>query len=392
MGDLALCREWIADLGREEFEFAFVLDRSLTSFIDSRDRCFSFAADIHVEETILRAAATVSADVIIFASNAFWNLGGQKGAEFGRFPLGVHRAGVPVLSFDPFEIAFDNVVPRLGKRTHFEPVPESVWALRYMSRSSERPLARHFYASRIWEAACRTSRAATISGVGGDPGKKTVIFPISKNRFDFITKFYGDYYPHLGRILAHSAPDRVQFIIVSPEPVPGLTETGNVIHVPFLPFDDFLALIHASDAYLADSMISCINHAIRMATPALLLANTRTGEATRGSFLEHGAFAYKVFPYGLYEACDILEHRFEISDCYLQAEALDVTAAAEALDSLLYSGALRSELIQQCHHWRANREALPTPRQTIDDILSMGVAIDAMVGAQGKGHLDSVFK
>ena len=111
MGDLALCQEWIGDLGREAYRFGFVLASGLTQFVDPADTCFVFRPWIDAGETILQVAAAFRPDAVILASNAFWGLRNQRGARFGQFPEQLYHLGLPLLSFDPFEIGFKTRVP-----------------------------------------------------------------------------------------------------------------------------------------------------------------------------------------------------------------------------------------------------------------------------------------
>jgi hypothetical protein len=104
MGDIALCQEWIADIGREDTRYAFVISPDLAPFIDPSDACYRFSREIHVKHTILEAAASFHPDAVIFATNSFWNMPGQEGAEYGRFALEPGDIEVPVLSFDPLEL------------------------------------------------------------------------------------------------------------------------------------------------------------------------------------------------------------------------------------------------------------------------------------------------
>ncbi|HEV7684322.1 MAG TPA: DUF6365 family protein [Pyrinomonadaceae bacterium] len=371
MGDLALCQEWIADLGREECSFAFVLSSDLLLFLDSRDERFLFDPGVHVKRTILAAAKNFRPDFVIFASNSFWNLKNQKGALFGDFPLSPGDLDVPVLSFDPFEIAFENVTPFSGTRTKFAGVPEWVWALRYMSRSSAEPNARHFCTKRVFQAASTLPKRAIVSQWGGDPDRKTILFPISKNRLEFIRTTYPGYYPHLAALFSTAPCQQAQFFVLSPERVTEFDGLSNVIHLPLVKFEDFLALVSAADIYLTDSFISCVVNAFHLQTPSLVLANSEQSlPLQRGTFLEGRFFPFRVFPYGLVEPCNFLEEKFELSGCYKPVEVLHLAAFARAVQDLLFDEGTVTSLAENCRKWKTDRMALPSPGDLIAEIVS----------------------
>jgi hypothetical protein len=373
MGDLALCQEWIADLGRADFDFGYVLCQRMAPFIDPTDVQFFFDPDVHVAETILAAARVFRPDAIIFASNAFWNIRGQKGASFGVFPLKVHQAGVPLLSFDPFEIEFETRVRQTGARIRFAAVPPSVWALRYMSQSSAEPNARHFCTRSIFAGAREAKRDQVLARWGADPAKRTVVFAVSENRYAFIRRYYPEYYRHLARLFASPAAEGVQFAMISPRPIPELARSPRALSLPLIPFQDFLELIAASDLYLADSLISCIVNAFHLAVPAMLLANTEKSRAlSQGSFLRDSFFPYKIFPYGFTEVCDAIEVRFGIAGCYEQVEVLDRVDFGRRLRRVLFDPEVNRDMTGRCVRWKTERLTLPTPRATVDAILAAG--------------------
>ena len=123
MGDLALCQEWIGDLGREECRFAFAVSSNLTKFIDKADTCFEFQPWIDVGDTFLLAAAIFRPDAVILASNSFWGMKNQCGAQCGQFPEQLYRLGVPLLSFDSFEMGFSTRVPHANQSIRVRACP-----------------------------------------------------------------------------------------------------------------------------------------------------------------------------------------------------------------------------------------------------------------------------
>ncbi len=372
MGDLSLCQAWIADLGRRRYRYGFVLSPRLAPFLDPRDERFFFAPAVHVRETILAAVDHFAADAVVVACNGFWNLPGQEGATFGSFPLEPHDLGVPVLSFDPFEIGFDLRLPGSAEPKRFAAVPHWVWALRYMSLEPTSPNARHFRARRAYAAARRRPRAETLARHGGDPDRRSLVYAVSRNRFDYIQEHFPGYYRHLGGLLSRPPLDRAQVFLLMPRPLPELAGLAHVRHVPFVPYEEFLALVGAADLYLADSLLSCIVDAFHLGTPALLLANSEASRGLEaGSFLAGRFFPYRVFPYGMCEISDALEGRFEIAGCYEVAEVLNETEVVGRAAALLFDDERRAALKRNCRRWRRQRSALPEPRAVVEEILTV---------------------
>lgn len=366
MGDLALCQEWIADCGRRDHRFAFVLSERLSAFIDEADQRFYFDPETDAGRTILDAAASFGADVLIFASNSFWNMR-QKGVTFGEYPFDPDVAGVPVLSFDPFEIAFGSTLPT-GAHVVFPPVPESVWRLRYMSRHADVPNARHFSARRIYEDARQAPRDETLARWGIDPSKRVVLFPMSDNRQKAIQRSHPAYYAWLASLFA--AERDVQFVTVSSEAAAHLASVPNVQNVPLLPFHEFLSLVAACDLYMADSFISCLVTAFHLAVPVMLLAASEASRPLAGrSFLRHQFFPWMVFPYGLADVCDALIDRFEVGGCFTRVEVLDPAAFRAGIRTALFDDDARHALAGRCRQWKDDRLMLPSPQETLQSIL-----------------------
>jgi hypothetical protein len=372
MGDLALCQEWIGDLTREEYRFAFILSANLAQFVDPADTCFLFDPRVDVGDAIADAASRFRPDAIILASNSFWNMRNQRGAKFGHFPPQLYTLGIPLLSFDPFEMHFRTKVPHSDKSFEFPAIPPGVWALRYMSRSSSDPYARHFCTRQVFAAARTESRDKILRRFGADPGKKTVVFPVSENRLRSIMKSFHLYYLHLARLFSFEEFANVQFLVVSPTPVPGLRHASNVIHVPHIPFHEFLSLVAAADVYLSDSLISCMVNGFHLAVPVMLLVNTeKSSSLARGTFLDECFFPYKVFPYGFTEVCDQLVEKFEIQGCFVEAEILNEQECRTKLGELLFNSASYAQVSRRCQAWKNSRLALPAPRQVFEEILEI---------------------
>lgn len=372
MGDLALCQEWIGDLGRDEHRFAFVITENHGPFIDPRDERYAFSSEVDVADTVVDAARRFRADAIVMASNSFWSIRGQRGAAFGRFPEKLFDLGVPLLSFDPFEIGFRTYVSHADQAIEFPAIPDGVWKLRYMSRASDDAMARHFCTRAVYDAARDADRAAILRRYGADPARKAVVFPVSANRFKAITRSFRRYYLHLARLFSMPPLRDAQFLVVTPHRVPGLQHAPNVIHVPHLQFGDFLRLLAACDLYLTDSLISCMVSALHLARPVALLANSeRSAHLARGTFLDGPRFfPFKVFPYGFTEVCDALVDRFEIGGCFVEAEVLDPAHVVETIGGVLFEEQQYARIAARCMSWKEARLTLPSPKQTLESVLA----------------------
>lgn len=372
MGDLALCQDWIEDLGREHYRFSFAATSSMVAYIDKSDPCFIFQKDYPVKQTILDAVASFTPDALIFATNAFWNLSGYPGCKFGEFILQPGDVSVPVFSFDPFETGFTHILPQTGEAIPFAAVPDWVYALRYMSVEKATPNALHFYSERIFETSALTDRSTVIKKWNGDPGRKTIFFPMSKDRFYFIREHYPGYFSYLAELFAALPPNEVQVFTIFPEEVPAFHSLPHVIPLSLLPYHDFLSLVSAADLYLTDSFISCIVTAFHLETPALVLINSEESEPlAAGSFLANKFFPFWVFPYGMDKTCARLEKLFEAEDCYGKVEMLDKEAVISATNRLLQPGGVAQQQVEACRKWKQKRrEQLPGPHAIMEHILA----------------------
>ena len=369
MGDLALCREWTAELGRTDHTFGYALCEGLRRFVDPCDLTFVFEPNTHVNDTLLAVVRSFRPDAILLACNSFWSIRGQAGATFGSFPFELLRTGIPLASFDPFETEFETEVEGVGNRVRFPGVPSRVWALRYMSRSSVEPNALHFSTRAAFQAARSRPRPEVLGRWGVDSERPTAIFPVSKNRHRFIQKVYPAYYPHIGEIFGAASLRDAQLLVVTPEPIDAFADVPNVTQLPLMPFPDFLATIAACDLYVADSLISCVATAFQLTVPGVLLASTEAGRPLApGSFLDGRFFRYRVFPYGFEEIGIHLEERFEIGGCFERVEAVDGPAIIDRLTRLLMDGEAEP-LRRRCVEWKAERLEMPGPAKTLARIL-----------------------
>jgi hypothetical protein len=373
MGDLALCLSWIKDLGREAYRFGFVLDAELISYINQQDSYFTFEKGKNVKESILEAVDKFSAEVIIFATNSFWNLPGHKGCKFGKFILDQGDVSIPVLSFDPFEMGFNHILPQSGDIIPFSAVPNWVYALRYMSIPPLAANARHFYTESVYNKSTLIDPAKAILKWKGKAGKKTIFYPLSKDRFYFIQAHYPKYFTYLATIFNDLVADNVQILTILPENIHEFQELSNVIILPAIPYDDFLSLINASDLYLTDSFISCIVEAIQLETPSLLLMNSEKNSSQfENPFFTGNIFPFWVWPYGMYSVCMQFESLFEIEQCYTKVEILNRTEVLYSIRNLLYSVDRRNDLISSCSKWKIKRkENLPSPSLVVESIFKI---------------------
>jgi hypothetical protein len=370
MGDLALCLNWIRDLGRDAYSFGFVLEQDLIPYVSQLDACFPFEKNINVKETILQAVAEFSADALIFATNSFWNLPAHKGCKFGKFILDQGDVAIPVLSFDPFETGFNHIMPQSGHIIPFSAVPDWVYALRYMSIPPLSANARHFYSESIYNKSTLINPFEAILKWKGKTGMKSIFYPLSKDRFNFIKEHYPKYFAYLASIFSDLAEDNVQIFTILPESIPEFRDLDNVIVLPAIAYDDFLSLINASDLYLTDSYISCIVEAIQLETPSLLLmSSVKNISSSETPFFAGKVFPFWVWPYGMYNVCIEFERLFGLVDCYKKAEILNRAEVLHSIRELLFSEDKKKELINNCQKWKIERKkSLPAPSFVVENM------------------------
>lgn len=371
MGDLALCLNWIMELGREDYYIGFVFDPEFIKYIDAEDSYYTFEPGIDVKQTIQDAVNQFSADAIIFATNSFWNLPGYTGCRFGQFILNKGDMTIPVMSFDPFERGFTHVIAQSEGVISFSAVPGWVYALRYMSIYPRSFNAHHFYSESVYNKLTLTGAAETLSKWNGKVAAKTIFYPLSRDRFNSITQLYPDYFKYLAKIFADLAADDVQIFTILPRKIKEWQGLNNVTILPAVSYHDFLSLISSSDLYLTDSYISCIVDAIQLETPALLLMNSQETHSER-SFFRDEIFPFWVWPYGMEQVCRQLETVFELKGCYSKAEILDRGDVLRSIRDLLFNKQRRDELQENCRNWKDKRkQALPRPKAIIEKIFEI---------------------
>lgn len=371
MGDLALCINWIMDLGRKDYSFGFVFDAEFVKYVSDEDSYYIFERSKNIKQTILEAVVQFSADAIIFATNSFWNLPGYIGCKFGEFILNKGDVSIPVMSFDPFERGFNHVMPQSGSVISFSAVPGWVYSLRYMSIKPLSANAYHFYSESVYNKSILTDPAQTILKWNGKSGAKTIFYPLSKDRFNSIEILYPDYFKYLATIFNDLAADNVQIITILPKKIKDWQNLSNVTILPAISYHDFLSLISSSDLYLTDSYISCIVDAIQLETPALLLINSEeAGPLAENSFLRGKIFPFWVWPYGMRRVCVELERLFDLKECYAKAEILDRGEVLHSIRDLLFNKQRQNELTGNCRKWKDKRkESLPTPKYVFENIM-----------------------
>lgn len=371
MGDLALCLNWIMDLGRKDYSFGFVFDAEFIQYVHEEDSYFIFERGKKVKQTILEAVTQFSASAIIFATNSFWNLPGFTGCKFGEFVLNENDVTIPVMSFDPFETGFDHIMPQSGHVISFSAVPNWVYALRYMSIKQRSVNAHHFYSESVYNKSALMDPVQTISKWKGRAGMKTIFYPLSKDRFNSIAMLYPDYFKYLATIFNDLAADNVQIITILAGEVEEWQSLNNVIILPTVSYHDFLSLVSSSDLYLTDSYISCVVDAIQLETPALLLMNSEeTSSSPESFFLRGKVFPFWVWPYGMRNVCMALERLFGVKECYAKAEILDRNEILYSIRELLFNNEKQNQLIDSCREWKNKRKAnLPAPKYVIKNVM-----------------------
>lgn len=389
MGDLSLCLEWVNELGCKEFQHAFVLDRSLQHIIQSEDTLFFYEQDRHVKESILEAVSTFKANVIIFASNSYWNIRGQKGAETGKWDEEILNLKIPLLSFDPLEGLTEFYIDLWDRRASYPPLPENIWSLRDSPNTSSTSNIRHFRILSRFEQLANKRKYEILKDLGVDVKKKTVFFPVAKNCYLDSRKVFYDYYAHLARLFHECRTEAVQFLVLAPERICEFDICMNVIQIGHQSNDRFVEILKASDIYLTDcGVASSLLHAMSSSIPSVLLCNSYNSLDTvcednkplmefsqkkisgKISFISDKLYPYRVFPYGMTDLFNYFEEIYHMKGCYLPVEVLETDTFCNTIKSLLSDTQTRNSLIQGCGKLKDLFMKLPSPVSIIDEVLS----------------------
>lgn len=390
MGDLSLCLEWVNELGRKEFQHAFVLDRSLQHIIQSEDTLFFYEQDRHVKESILEAVSTFTADVMIFASNSYWNIRGQKGAETGKWDKEILNLNIPLLSFDPLEGLTELYIDLWDRRASYPPLPENIWRLRDSPNTSSTSNIRHFRILKRFEQLTDKRKHEILKGLGVDIKKKTVFFPVAKNCYLDSRKVFYDYYAHLARLFHECRTEAVQFLVLAPEKIHEFDNCMNVIQIGHQSNDRFVEILKASDIYLTDcGVASSLLHAMSSSIPSVLLRNSYNSlDKIRGdnkplmefsqkkmsgkiSFISDKLYPYQVFPYGMVDLFNYFEKIYHTEECYLPVEVFETDNFSNKIRSLLSDTQTRRSLIKNCDELRSLFMKLQSPASIIEEVLSL---------------------
>lgn len=399
MGDLAFCHEWAKSIGREDFEYCTVLGQGLRGFADPRDACIYFEKHRHVRETVREAAEAFQPAAILFATNSFWNMDDQAGAEVGFFDHTLTDLRVPLLSLDVYEGEYVVETPWTAP-VSYPVVPDYVWALRMMScpRAGDARNVRYFCMAGSAHYIGRAPDPGLFQRHGVPDAPYRVLFPVSRDRYHAIQGLFYDYFEYLAKVFEGLAGDGVQILALCPEPVPQFARLDNVVHVAPAQFEEFMQLVTACDGYMTDSIISAMLHAVYVATPTLAMVNTCTSfeqlppqsramlhsgwlHEERGEpwdpnrqpiekvYVCEKMFPCMVFPYGQYGMVETLLHRYGLQDTFKRAEMFDYDAFQAGIYDLVTSAPARAGLIARCEAWRTARLGNPSPRAALLDIL-----------------------
>ena len=371
VGDLSLCLEWLNELGHDRFQYAFLLDRSLRHITRGKNILFFYEQDRHVKESILEAVSAFKADVIIFASNSYWNIKGQKGAEMGKWGEEILNLNIPILSFDPLEGLTELYVDLWDMKVSYPPLPENVWSLRDSPNTSTAPAPasniKYFRILKRFEQLTDTRKHEILKDLGVDIKKKTVFLPIAKNCYLDSRKVFYDYYDHLAHLFFQCRTEAVQFLILAPEKIHEFGNCTNVIQIGHQGNDRFLEILKASDIYLTDcGVASSFLTAMSSSIPSILLCNTYKSlnkvhgynrpetEFTQNeisgkiSFIHDRLYPYQVFPYGMVDLFNYFKEIYYLKGCYLPVEVLETDDFSNKIRSLLSGTQTRYSLIQRC--------------------------------------------
>ncbi len=389
IGDLAFCLEWVTELKRENYRHAFIVDRSIQKFIHKEDSLFFFEHDLHVKETILKAVSEFKADVIIFASNSYWNIAGQKGAERGKWYEEILNLDIPILSFDPLEGLTELYVHLWDVRIDFPPVPENIWSIRASPNIPEAPKTRHFRILNRFEQMPESRKCDILKSIHLDLNKKTVFFPIARNCYYDCRKMFYDYYSHIAVLLKSCGNKAVQFLVLAPEEIEEFKSCKNVIQIGNQPYERFIEILKASDIYLTDCGIaSTFLHAMSSSIPSIVLSNsydslddiplnrntitkyTQYKKSGKRSFIFNGLYPFKIFPYGMVELFNHDEKLYHFKGCYRNVEVLEEKAFSHAIESLLFDKSTRQSLMDKCSELKSLFMKSQSPTSIIKEVLS----------------------
>ncbi len=262
MGDLAFCLEWTKELGQQEYQFAFVMDRSLDPYVPKNKKRFFYAPQTDVKETILQGAKDFEADVLTFATGSCWKIQGQTGAKPGRFIQEVLSLNIPILSFDPFE----------GYEHH--PPPQTVIKLRDSPNHSTASDVLHYNIPSRFNKLNKTQKSKTLESLGLDPSLPHILFPISQATRDLRLKVFSNYYAHLAHLFESCSDLPFQFVVIGPNKIKALDSLPNVHQIGEQPFADYLKILRSMNLVLTDyGMSAGLFYAACSGIPAGLLCN-----------------------------------------------------------------------------------------------------------------------
>ncbi len=392
LGDLAFCLEWVTELKREDYRHAFVIDRSMQKFVNKEDTLFFFESHLHIKDTILKAVSEFKANIIMFASNSYWNIAGQEGAVRGIWYEEILSLDIPILSFDPMEGLSVLYIHLWDIQIDFPPVPENVWCIRPSPNTPDAPKTRHFRILKRFEQIPENRKGKILRNVHKNLNKKTVFFPIAKNCYYDCRKIFYDYYSHIAVLLKSCENLDIQFLVLAPEEIEEFKPCNNVIQIGNQPYERFIDILKSSDIYLTDCGIAnSFFHAMSSSIPSIVLSNSydsldnlpgihettmkySQGEKSeKRSFIFDGLYPFKIFPYGMVELFKHDEKRCHIKGCYRNVEVLEVNDFANAIESLLFDKSTRESLMHKCSELKSLFMKSQSPASIIKEVLSYQV-------------------
>lgn len=410
MGDLALCSFWSRSLGRERYTFIYLLPQLVSKFVDPVDVFVHYQPKQHVRDAISGAVKRFLPDVVIYATNSFWSIEGQAGAEFGQFVPLPDDCTIPVCSFDPICGQYGEQSPLLESEVVFEGVPDNVISLRFTPKKQHADGVRHFHFPHVFEQPDRLIRQQFLESLGLDGLKQLVLFPMSANRTSTIRGIYYDYYWYLAHLLGKCDPTRIQFVVLSPIQIREFDALSNVTQVPLVNPEAFCNLVQYSNLFLTDSAFSTLMLACWSGVPAVHLQNSYekiddTGiSLSKGhlryrlrrawacfanksiytlsafgkhlfsippgkSFWQDDIYRFQVFPFGFFDLCTTLESRYGYASCVTAMEIFDDNEFAATIEGILFSESRRQSFENASRQYRAECRELPTPADIMNELL-----------------------
>lgn len=264
MGDLAFCHEWIEELGNTNFQFAFLIDRSLKKFIHHCEQFFYYDPANDVRDEVFRSTQNFSPDIVIYASGNGWDLKGHKGGDSHEMlNEDIINTDIPLLAYDTKEGYQKTFLekyknhPFFGNKNIRSPkISKYFISLRNSPINRQTTKVKYYKIEKRFIKLERKEKDKILSSFGINKDIKTVLFSIAKGNYTVISKLFYDYYDHLAGLFRSCDSLPVKFVVVTAERLESFDLCRNVIQIEPLDYDQYLSLLKSSDLLLSDTIWS----------------------------------------------------------------------------------------------------------------------------------------